>query len=126
MKEWIVLFLKGATRNTFFAAPLWFFTCLLVIEVAFEFIKRIKYKLGILIIGAALFIFAVKVLAPPRALYNVDSAAYYCIYYVIGYVTFPYINKLLTGEDKKQDGSCDKWCINRHILSIYVFSDRYI
>ena len=100
VKEWIVLFLKGATRNTFFAAPLWFFTCLLVIEVVFEFIKRIKYKSCILLISAVLYIIAIKVFAPPRMLYNVDSAAYYFIYYAIGYIVFPYVNRLLTSETK--------------------------
>lgn len=121
VKEWIVLFLKGATRNTFFAAPLWFFTCLLVIEIVFEFIKRIKYKSCILLICGVLYVIAVKVLAPPRSPYNVDSAAYYCIYYAIGYVTFPYVNKLLTDKDKKSKALLVISGVLTGIYSAFIF-----
>lgn len=99
VRAMIVLLLKGNIRNTFFAASLWFLSCLFVMGIVFQLIKKIKWKPIILLVCLALFIVAQKVINPspivvPHWIYNVDSMLYYIIYYAIGYISFPYIENL--------------------------------
>lgn len=41
----ILVVMKGAVRNTFFAGALWFLTCLFIISIMFSIIKKLKNKL---------------------------------------------------------------------------------
>lgn len=89
----------GVIRNTYQAAALWFLTCLFVMQLMFFFIRKIKLKLLIIVIGLIMYLVGVYVLNPspmwyPSWPYNIDSAIFYMIFYAIGYIGFPYVVKL--------------------------------
>lgn len=92
-------------RNNLFAGSLWFLPCLFIIEIGFEFLRRLlKNKYFILIICTMLFVLAERYLPhrpimTPKWFFNIDSALYYIVYYAIGAVTFPFIRKAV--EDFK-------------------------
>lgn len=99
IKQMLILVLKGAIRNDFYALSLWFFTCVFVIQIMFFFIKKLKNKFLILTVCFGLFIVAETCISPrpivdPNWIYNIDSAVYFIIYYAIGFVAFPYIRTL--------------------------------
>ncbi len=100
-----VVVLQGSVRNTFFIYQLWFFTCLFVVYVLFEFIKKLKYKF-LMILACLLLFLTAEILLPvspvqtPSWFFNIDSALYYIIYFCLGYVTFPSINKALSSHTK--------------------------
>ena len=96
----LFLLLKGCIRNSFIAGSLWFLTCLFVICIVFELIKRLKNNILIFSICFGLFIVSETALpfrpaVQPSWIWNIDSAMYYIVYYALGYVMFPIINKLL-------------------------------
>ena len=96
----------GCIRNMFIANSLWFLTCLFVICISFELIKRMKHYIPILLFCFMLFLISDLVLpnrpiVQPSWVWNVDSAMYYVIYYAIGYISFPSINKFLENRDRK-------------------------
>jgi len=99
VKAMIVEILRGVVRNTFVAASLWFLTCLFVMQMIFFVLRKLKYRPIIFLACVILYIIAMFVLEPhplmePSWYYNVDSAFYYIIYYGLGYVLYPYIEKL--------------------------------
>lgn len=99
VKNMLILLLKGNIRNTFFAGSLWFLSCLFVMEILFYIIKKVKFKPLILLICLGLFVISNILIVPkpifsPHFIYNIDSALYYIIYYAIGFILFPYIQKL--------------------------------
>lgn len=101
--EQIVFILKGCIRNDFFAYSLWFLTCLFMLELLFFFIKKIKVKWIIFLISLFCFIIANTIITPiiePKLWYNIDSALYYMIFFTIGYIAFPYINRLFESKNK--------------------------
>lgn len=108
IKQWLWLVIKGCIRNTFFASGLWFLSCLFVMEIVFKLIKLTRFKVLMMIMSALLLFLAEFVLQPrpivePHMLYNVDSMAYYIIFYALGYCLYPYINdffKLNTSAKK--------------------------
>ncbi|MBR2696639.1 MAG: acyltransferase family protein [Parasporobacterium sp.] len=87
--------------------PLWFFTCLFVIVIAFELIKRICSAIfgrgkagGVLAFLLAVVLFVVGICflghepaQDPRWIWNVDSACVYIFYYALGALLFPLINR---------------------------------
>ena len=104
--NWVKPVIKGCIRNEFFAGGLWFLTCLFVISVLFVFLKKIKSKMVMLI--ASLILTAVaETLLPsnprsnPSWIWNIDSAMAYFVYYVLGYIAFPYMNKLIKDTSLK-------------------------
>lgn len=93
----------GTIRNHYVASSLWFLTCIAVVRILFSFIKKVRSKPLIILICLALFYFAECVIEPqpivkPTLPYNFDSALYYIIFYAIGYVIFPFINKALNAK----------------------------
>lgn len=95
IKEMFVLIGKGAIRNSFFAAALWFLPCLFVMEIFFYLIKQLKKRY--LIFAVCLMVYMISCVIIPRFserpswIYNIDSAFYYIIYYAIGFIIFPFI-----------------------------------
>ncbi len=86
--------------------PLWFFTCLFVVSIVFEVIKRLlslmeDKKVGralTLITPVLLFIAGVTLLPheptqTPMWIWNVDSAMVYILYYAVGAFAFPLIKR---------------------------------
>lgn len=94
--------------------PLWFFTCLFIVVIAFELIKRIvsvifgsskATKIISFILAAALFIVGICFLGhepaqDPKWFWNVDSAFVYIFYYALGAFFFPVISKWRYRERK--------------------------
>lgn len=103
IKEMFTLIGKGAIRNSFFAASLWFLTCLFVMEIMFVFIKQLKNSLLIVVVCLGLFLISQYIKNMPCWIYNFDSAFRYIIFYAIGFAGFPSIMKLfeLNTEIKK-------------------------
>ena len=97
--DYVLIILKGAIRNTFFAPALWFLTCLFVMEIIFKIIKCFNLKALLVIIPVVCFILSEFVIKPrairePSMPYNVDSTLYYIIFFAVGYLTYPLINRL--------------------------------
>ncbi|MDE6626887.1 MAG: acyltransferase [Lachnospiraceae bacterium] len=98
--------LKGCVRNNFFAGSLWFLTALFIMQNICYFIRKIPYTWVIIAI-ALVFSFAGNIVLPyagityPSLWWNVDSVMRYLIFYVIGYISFPHLNKLLATKEKK-------------------------
>ena len=100
----LFLLVKGCIRNSFFAGSLWFLTCLFVICIVFELIKRLKNNVLIFLICFGLFIVSETALPfrpaiQPSYIWNIDSAMYYIVYYALGYIMCPLINKFLNLKD---------------------------
>ena len=100
--------LLGGIRNRIFAYSLWFLTCLFVMSVLFQLIKKLKKRSLILGIGVMLYVIAARFMPykpnmVPMLPYNVDCALYYMIYYCTGYCIFPRLQEFLqsSGEKKK-------------------------
>ena len=94
--------LQGTIRNTFTAWGLWFLTCLASIKVIFAFLRKLRSPW--LILGACVILhvvtwFTVDPEAPVLP-FNLDAALYYLLYYGIGFVSFPAIDRLLNTEHK--------------------------
>lgn len=97
---------KGTVRNRFYASSLWFLTCIAVMQVIFSVIKKVKIKPLILLICLILTAVSCLVFKPipivePKLVYNIDSALFYISFYAIGYVTFPYLQKLLNSPKRR-------------------------
>lgn len=89
----IYIVLRGCVRNTFFAASLWFLSCLFLVAICFFIIKKVRNKILIIIISTILFSIAEFGISPrpivqPHMLYNFDSMLFYIIFYALGYVLF--------------------------------------
>lgn len=96
LKDMVFIVLKGCIRNSFFAASLWFLSCLFLIEVLFKIIKRLRTKWEMAIACVVLFLAAEFLIDPhplmePHWLYNLDSAIYFIIFFAIGYFIYPYL-----------------------------------
>lgn len=94
---------NGTIRNRFFAGSLWFLTCMAVVRVLFAAIRKVRFKWIILVISVASYYVAMRILSPdiikiPSLEFNADSALCYLVFYGVGYVVFPYINKLLDAD----------------------------
>lgn len=94
------LFVKGAIRNQFCVGTLWFLSCLFVMGVMFQILKMIKQRWIIFIIGLVTFYCAANFIVPnpvvvPHWNYNIDSMLFYIVFYIIGYLLYPIIQKML-------------------------------
>lgn len=99
IRKELIRMIKGAVRNQFCAGALWFLTCLFVVQVMFILLNSICPKWALLFVSGILAYFSFFVMVPPlitnpRWFYNVDSAHYYFFYYVLGYLLFPYMEKI--------------------------------
>ena len=90
----------GNVRNTFLAGALWFLTCLFVMQVLFFWIRKLKNGWVILLLSGLLHCAAIILFRTtmPSQDYNLDSALFYLLYYAIGYVSFPYIDRVLNTD----------------------------
>lgn len=95
--------LKGSIRNScVLSGQLWFLTCLFVIEIFFSIIIKItKSRAGVFLISLVLVVYYVYGIKTKLVWWwNLDSACYFLIFYCIGWITFPYINKLFDTNNK--------------------------
>lgn len=82
----LLMLICGYPRNyVTIAGSLWFLSCLYVMEIAFEFLKRIKYKNIALISFCALCMIANSYIQPPKGWpWNIDNMIYHFPFYVGG------------------------------------------
>ena len=107
LSEWL---LQGAIRNVYApAVPMWFITCLFSIKVLFILLKKVlRFKLLLLLVSLGTYGMVswhgFGLLENGPALpYNVDSAMLYFVFYVMGYLIFPYLRSFLdlAGDNAK-------------------------
>lgn len=92
----LTIIVKGAIRNTYFASSLWFLTCLYVISLLFQFIKKVNSNVIIFVICLLFYFISILWLkSTPKWFFNIDSAFLYLIYYCLGYILFNKINIIL-------------------------------
>lgn len=99
--------LYGGIRNQIFAYSLWFLTCLFVMSILFQLIKRLERKSLIFGAGVFFYIFTARIMPykpnmVPLFPYNADCALYYMIYYCAGYCIFPKLQEFLEKEGKQR------------------------
>ena len=87
--------------------PLWFFTCLFVVCIFYELIRRLAALLvkeerakRALVMGVAAALYLIGIIClghepaqDPRWIFNVDSAFVYILYYALGALFFPVIQR---------------------------------
>ena len=98
VKHFIAVIMRGTIRNQYFAGALWFLTGLFVVQFVFSILRKIKKPLLILMISCTIHYFTRSALSKPIGVFNYDSALVYLIYYVAGFVLFPYIQKIMDGK----------------------------
>ena len=96
ISDFLILVAKGNIRESFFAASLWFFSCLFFMKIIFKLIKFLKKSWLIFAVCLAMYMIAELVITPrpsikPHWFYNLDSVFYYIIFFAIGYIGYPYI-----------------------------------
>lgn len=103
----LVQILQGCVRNRFLAGSLWFFTCQFVICIVFRLMEKWKHFFILLVCVlaylAAAFLLPQNLPGEPSWYWNVDSAMYYMLYYCAGYLMFPGIDRILSGDKKRTD-----------------------
>ena len=92
--QYIGIILCGAIRNKYLAPSLWFLTCLFAIEILFIFLRRIKFKVILPIIGIATYYLYSPIIVSKcgggiKWPYNIDSAFQYLPFFIAGYLVFP-------------------------------------
>ena len=92
----------GTMVDNFVAGSLWFFTTLAIVKFLFWFIQQLKNNCAILLISLAMFL--IEALVDLPRYYNLHRAFRFMIFYSIGYITFPYIQKAIEPATKK--GRC--------------------
>lgn len=99
VKEHLKVLLHGSPRNHFkLSQNLWFLSCLFVMSVVFDVIKRVQWKWLILSIALAMHVaYVVKPTVLPLD-YNIAQVFQYMIYYALGYVLFDSIHCVLTSS----------------------------
>lgn len=90
--------LRGTIRGRFDAGGLWFLTCLAVIQILFSVLRKLKYKPLILLAAACMYYYVQMTRVPSPLIwgtlqFNLDSALCYILFYVIGYLVFPYADR---------------------------------
>lgn len=103
IKDLLILVAKGCIRNSFFAASLWFLSCLFIMEVVFKILKYVKFRTIILCVAGIFFwISEFLIVSRPTWAYNFDSMLYFFIFYAIGYCVYPYICNLFEANTNKK------------------------
>lgn len=75
-----------------FVTPLWFLTCLFVVEIAFWILLRLRNKFLIASVVVSLFVFGIyywtymDIRHFPHAVWNVDQACFYLFFFSTGFV----------------------------------------
>ena len=99
LQNGIRVILLGGVRNSIeYGVGLWFLSCLFVVQVLFSIIKKIKYKTAVLVICFGLHLLAIYVIDPPKWYYNVDSAFDFIIFYCLGWILYPLIDRTLNSR----------------------------
>ena len=98
-KSQLSIILGGCIRNNYLAGSLWFLTCLFTMSLFFSILRKLNNKLLILGTGILMFWIYFAFINPqyanaPKWYYNIDSVFYYIVFYILGYVCFPFLQEL--------------------------------
>lgn len=90
-----LLFLGDIRNSLPIGGGLWFLTCLFSMEIIFSLIRKLKNNFLILCAAGLLYLFAefgmgYRPIDSPRLFWNIDSACYYMIFFVFGFLYFQY------------------------------------
>lgn len=127
----LLLIAKGCVRNSFLAGSLWFLSCLFVTEVIFKLLSLLMNRWIVLAAAAVMHIISTVLMNPspvlvPRWWYNVDSMFYYILYYAIGSVVYPSIEKLfLLNSRRKKSTVLDSCFSYRRGCGRYLLGEEY-
>lgn len=115
-------------RNTLPANSLWFFTCLFIVTVLHAGIQKITpHKRHHLVIAVVLHIL-IQVLPEhnpsqqPSWIWNIDSAMYYYIYYVLGSLLFPCLNT--SSEQQHKTRKVSSWLL--FVVCLFIAIILYV
>ena len=81
-------------NSEIFVTPLWFLTCLFVVEVFFWLLLRLRKKMVMAAVVLGLFVFGLyywtymDIKHLPHALWNVDQACFYLYFFSVGYTVY--------------------------------------
>lgn len=81
-------------NSEFFVTPLWFLTCLFVVEVFFWLLLRLRVKTVIAAVVLGLFVFGLyywtymDIKHFPHAFWNMDQACFYLYFFAVGYTVY--------------------------------------
>lgn len=105
--NYFLLILQGCIRNSFFAPGLWFLSCIFLMKIIFSVLYKFVNKWIILGISVVMFLISICIIDPipvvtPHGIYNWDSVMYYFLMYAIGFILFPYLEKLLDSTDYRK------------------------
>lgn len=122
----IVLF-RGTIRNRFFAPEYWFLTALFIVQITFWPLKKIDNKIIMLIASIIIWLFAQFCIKPhpisePHMLFNIDSAAYYFLFYVLGYIFYPFICSWFKMDTKIKKGALILMGVLSSVYAFYFYS----
>lgn len=98
--DYLISIAKGCERNTFFAYSLWFLPSMFVINVLFEFMKKLRFPVLIFICSLLLYMgrtsYIAKVFYLPY--FSIHAVFLYQIYFVLGYLLFSKMHIILSSE----------------------------
>lgn len=120
--------IKGAVRNHFPAGTLWFLTCLFVMEILFECLRRIMNRYFVLFVCMLLHVFYLLTLEDiyPFLWYNIDSVACYTIYYAVGFCIFPKMIELFLLLKRKDKVIFTLTGVIAFVYSALVYGGHYL
>ncbi len=101
-------------RTTLPAPALWFLPCLFVITVLYRIAMQICCKNKYIVFIAAFVIACIYPYQSPSWFWNLDSALKFMVFFALGPVIFPFINKISFGQ------TCVNWALKRKIITIIV------
>lgn len=90
----------GCERNTFFAYSLWFLPSMFIINVLFEFMKKLRFPILIFSCSLLLFLGRVSYFAPIfyAEPFSLEAVFMYQLYFVLGYLLFNKIHLILSSK----------------------------
>ena len=112
-------------NSEIFVTPLWFLTCLFVVEIFFWLMLRLRLKTVIATLVLGLFVFGLyywtfmDIKQLPHAFWNVDQACFYLYFFSIGYVS--YRRKLVERICGSKGRSCIVIAVAIGIFSLSFF-----
>lgn len=126
LEEVLSLLMKSifGIRNTLIAGSLWFIPCMFVVSCSYFLLNKISSNKGVIIISVGtLFIITQTVLpnnpmVKPSWIFNIDSAMYYLIYYMIGDFC---VNKLLNFSYKTLT-LANRWIVSIGALVVTIMT----
>lgn len=104
LKSELLVFLCGGIRNkSVSATTLWFLSCLFSVRLMFFVIRKLKFRILIILVAALLYCIYGHAdgINSPSLVFNLDSACGYLFYYVMGWAAYPLLDRCLASKSIK-------------------------